>query len=250
MTGQGRNLVAEQVMRVHILAKQLGVSSKAILEKCRAEGLDVPNHMSRLTAGLEATVREWFSEGTHQTTVETAERVDLTKARVKRKRTAKKAAPKAAAEAPTTVAETPVAEALPSAEAPVAAEAPPAEAAPAEPAIITVEAAPPTEQLTPEPEAPPEAWPMEAPAEPLAPAAEAPAEAAPAEAPAEPEPVLPAGPQNIPAPPKLRGPTVIRVEAPETLVRRPTGPRFGGFRPPPIAESAQRSRSQRTRRGR
>ncbi|MCH7813116.1 MAG: translation initiation factor IF-2 N-terminal domain-containing protein, partial [Planctomycetes bacterium] len=43
-------------MRVHILAKQLKVSSKAILTKCSAEGLPVKNHMTALSAGLEATI--------------------------------------------------------------------------------------------------------------------------------------------------------------------------------------------------
>ena len=70
--------------RVHILAKELNVTSKAILAKCRAEGLSVKNHMSTLTAGQEATLREWFSEGAHQTTVEVADRVDLEKVRAKR----------------------------------------------------------------------------------------------------------------------------------------------------------------------
>ncbi len=78
-------------MRVHILAKGLNVSSKTIVEKCHAEGIDVvKNHMSTLSAGLEATIREWFSEGSHDTTLETAERIDLAKVRVKPKR--KKAA--------------------------------------------------------------------------------------------------------------------------------------------------------------
>jgi len=81
-------------MRVHILAKELGVTSKAILEKCRAEGLELKNHMATLSAGLEATVREWFSEGVHETVEEKAERVDLKKVRKKttRKRATKKKA--------------------------------------------------------------------------------------------------------------------------------------------------------------
>lgn len=62
-----------------MLAKELGVSSKVILEKCRKEGLNIKNHMSVLSAGQEATIREWFSEGEHTTTVERAERVDLKK---------------------------------------------------------------------------------------------------------------------------------------------------------------------------
>jgi len=76
--------------RVYILAKELGVKSTAIVKKCQGEGLDVKNHMSWISAGLTATVREWFSEGEHATTVETTEKVDLKKVRLKKKLKAKK----------------------------------------------------------------------------------------------------------------------------------------------------------------
>jgi translation initiation factor IF-2 len=78
------------------LAKELGVKSKAIVEKCQAEGLDVKNHMATISAGLAATIREWFSEGEHVTTVETAKKVDLKKVRIRKKR--KKAVKKAKVE--------------------------------------------------------------------------------------------------------------------------------------------------------
>ncbi len=78
--------MAKTTTRAHILAKELGVKSKAIVEKCQAEGLDVRNHMSTISAGLAATIREWFSEGEHGTTVETTEKVDLKKVRVRKKR--------------------------------------------------------------------------------------------------------------------------------------------------------------------
>ena len=73
-------------MRVHILARELKVPSKVIVTKCRAEGLNITNHMSTLTAGLAATIREWFSEGQHDTTVETTSRVDLAKVRLSEKK--------------------------------------------------------------------------------------------------------------------------------------------------------------------
>ncbi|GAG33344.1 unnamed protein product, partial [marine sediment metagenome] len=85
--------MAKATTRVHLLAKELGVKSKFIVEKCQAEGLDfVKNHMATISMGLAATIREWFSEGEHSTTMETAGRVDLKKARVKRpkKKVAKK----------------------------------------------------------------------------------------------------------------------------------------------------------------
>ena len=78
--------MAKAITRVYILAKELGVKSQAIVEKCQAEGLDVKNHMATIGAGLAATIREWFTEGEHATAVETAERVDLEKVRVRRKK--------------------------------------------------------------------------------------------------------------------------------------------------------------------
>ena len=48
--------------RVFELARELGVTSKRVLTKCRAEGLDIKNHMSTVSAGLEATIGEWFSK--------------------------------------------------------------------------------------------------------------------------------------------------------------------------------------------
>jgi translation initiation factor IF-2 len=70
-------------IRVNQLAKELGVTSKDILDKCRAEGLGekVPNHMSVLSIGLSETVREWFSSvagsGGGGTAVETAPPVEV-----------------------------------------------------------------------------------------------------------------------------------------------------------------------------
>ncbi|MGA2172975.1 MAG: translation initiation factor IF-2 N-terminal domain-containing protein, partial [Sedimentisphaerales bacterium] len=74
------------ITRVYLLARELGVNSTAILKKCQDEGLDVKNHMTTISAGLAATIREWFSEGEHSTTVETAEKVNLEKVRVKKTR--------------------------------------------------------------------------------------------------------------------------------------------------------------------
>jgi translation initiation factor IF-2 len=81
--------------RVYILAKELGVKSSAIVKKCQNEGLDVKNHMSAISAGLAATIREWFSEGENITTIETSTKVDLKKVRIRKKKTVKKAKPKA-----------------------------------------------------------------------------------------------------------------------------------------------------------
>jgi len=81
--------------RVYILAKELGVKSSAIVKKCQDEGLDVKNHMSAISAGLAATICEWFSEGENVTTIEQSEKVDLKKVRIKKKVKRKPAAKKA-----------------------------------------------------------------------------------------------------------------------------------------------------------
>ncbi len=232
-------------MRVHILAKELNVPSKVIIEKCQAEGIDsVKNHMSTLSAGLQATILEWFSEGSHTVAVETAKRVDLEKVRLKpRKRKAARTGedeshdeaalgddgdvalaeapedrheplvPAPTVEAPT---EGPTTTALP--EAPVLAPPPMPPAADSPPPRV--------EELT----EPAEQVPLPAAVE----ADESPegddTEAAAAKVI---KPVAPAGPQHVPAPAKLQGPRVVRYEAPDHDVRPPRrGPRERGATPP------------------
>ncbi|MCA9278444.1 MAG: translation initiation factor IF-2 [Phycisphaeraceae bacterium] len=76
-------------LRIFNLAKELGVSSKAIVAKCQAEGIPesiVKNHMSTVSAGLEASIRQWFTAGPDEesSTLEVAEKVDLKKVSVRR----------------------------------------------------------------------------------------------------------------------------------------------------------------------
>jgi len=207
--------------RVYILARELGVKSSAIVKKCQDEGLDVKNHMTAISAGLAATIREWFSEGENVTTVETAEKVDLSEVRVKKPQRTK------------------VMQASPSTEEP-------GESGSFEAAVAEAE-------LAEETEAPQEE--VEAPAPAVAPVMEVQqAEEEPVQAPelavetVEPEPpvvvevpprapvvetkkveieVLPAGPMlGKPRPAILSGPQVVRVEAPEPLDRPRPRPRL------------------------
>jgi len=185
--------LAKSITRVHLLAKELGVKSKAIVEKCQAEDLDIKNHMSTISAGLAATIREWFSEGEHSTTIETAKRVDLKKARV-RKRAKKK-----------TIAVKKVDEAVGAeAEVAVSTEVAVEEAAEVEPAKAkTVKAK--------------KAKVIKAKGVKVKPA--------------KPKTVVPAGPMlEKPTPAKLSGPKVIRVEKVEPSAARP---RRGKAKPKP-----------------
>ncbi|MGD0596756.1 MAG: translation initiation factor IF-2 [Sedimentisphaerales bacterium] len=177
------------VTRVYLLARELGVSSTAIMKKCQDEGLDIKNHMATISAGLAATIREWFSEGDHTTAVETTDKVDLEKVRVKKSRSKKSA------------------EAAP----------PPAETPQETPAVIQIQETPPI--ATPVVETPAEPMPVvEKPAPPQLRRAVARVE------PPKPEPIIPAGPMlEKPEPAKLTGPQVVRIEKPEPMaaLRRP-----------------------------
>jgi translation initiation factor IF-2 len=202
--------------RVYILARELGVKSSAIVKKCQDEGLNVQNHMATISAGLAATIREWFTEGENLTTVETAERVHLEEVRVKRK--------------PKHVEQTQVAvepdieeeEAL-GAEVEIGEEV-------AEPVVqerVELPQEPPvvvageTSAVVAAPVAP-EASPVAAPPE--QPPAEVQVQPPVVKPPEKPKPpeivVMPAGPMlDKPRPAKLSGPQVVRVEAPEPLDR-------------------------------
>jgi translation initiation factor IF-2 len=178
--------------RVYILARELGVKSSAIVNKCEAEGLDVKNHMSVISAGLAATIREWFSESENVTTVETTQKVDLKRVRIRKKTKKKKAVeeqePKDAKQAEQEKTEEKKVEKIKKSEVKKKQE-------PDKPIQPEAE----VEVAEPEPpKAPPKIVP-----------------------PKEPEPIKPAGPiLEKPAPARLTGPDVVRVEKPEPL-RRP-----------------------------
>ena len=81
-------------LKVFQLAKELGIDSKAIVRKCKDE--QVPNietHMSPVSAGLAATIREWFNAGELKTAIESTQHIDAARIqKAPRKRTSKKTA--------------------------------------------------------------------------------------------------------------------------------------------------------------
>jgi len=252
-------------LRVHTLSKELGVTSKAIVTKCHMEKVEgITNHMSTVSAGLAETIREWFSEESQGTAVEEAAKVDLKKVRAKRRSPARRkkgeeegGEPSAEAEA-----ETAVEVAEPEAPAVVAEPAPvaPVEAVEAvSPVVTTEEAVPESPAASPvseaslsvliEPpapvEAPPEAVVAPAEAEPLAPAASAPvSEPAPPPVP-EAKPIVPAGPQNIPAPAQMKGPNIVGFAKPDPISRPVPRAPFRPFAGGGTAESSEADASPR-----
>jgi len=218
--------------RVFELARELSVTSKIVLEKCRAEGLEIKNHMSTLSAGLEATVREWFSDMPGGgTAVETAEHVDLERARKQaKKQRRKKVEDKKPPEPPTEAAEEPQPQAV--AEKAVAEAASQPEGAVA-PAAEPAGQAPDTEE-TPKPAKPKKV-------------AKKSAKKTRKRAP-EPEEVKPAGPQVVPKPAVLKGPRVVRVEKPDLMLGarpRRAGPVAAPSREPDTAPRPKRGKGER-----
>ena len=191
--------------RVHQIAKELGVTSKDVVKKCELEGITaVTNHMSTLSAGLAATIRDWFNEageGDSGTSVQTAAPVDVTKARAKaKKRVRKKPATKKVESKDTESTEDAAPPAEPVADAPVA------------PSVETPTAA---DDAVPTPETKDDGG--DAPETPTAP---------------EPVEEAPRGRKlEQPVKTKLAGPKVIRVETPDVIPKpraNRSGPPAGG----------------------
>ena len=233
-------------MRVHILAKELNVPSKVIIDKCKAEGIDsVKNHMSTLSAGLHATICEWFTAGSHESAVETARPVDIDKVRIRRRRVSADGAAGRADQSgatPSDDSESAVATAEHDVDADFEsaddADEPIGVGVIAEPPIpVEVESQEPSESVAAPETVTETAEVVGATFESVAPAEGAAAATGPttesAEAPspeaeAERRVIAPAGPQNVPAKAKLQGPRVVRYEAPERDVGSfPRAPRGG-----------------------
>ncbi|MFG0252146.1 MAG: translation initiation factor IF-2, partial [Phycisphaerales bacterium JB038] len=257
--------------RVFQIAKELGITSKDILRKCEAEGLDnITNHMSTVTVGLEETLRQWFGEseeGHAATAVETAPKVKVER-RAKRRAVAKR---RTKTEEPETTADTAQAptEEAPAEPTPVAtiaapAEAPPSVDEPTEAAEVSVEEPPapsadgdlppaapvveaPTETAEPVEETPPVA-------EPVAPAATAePAEGIPLATEAvaaaeeiqtevlaegEEEDAGPAGVKNVPRRPEEIAPAGPQLEATKPAKLR--GPKVVRIEQPEVIRAPRR----------
>jgi translation initiation factor IF-2 len=232
-------------IRLNQLAKELGVLSKDILEKLRAEGLEdvAPNHQSTVSVGLAETIREWFASGSSGgTAVETAPPPRASKPKATKKKTESShgeedpAAVRAEVEhaEPTPSADEatpPEAPAEPAPVTPVVAEPPappavvetPAPVAPAHPPVSTEAPAAPAPVMPAAPVAPPRRIEPPAPAAPLAPAARV-------ETPAPPAPATP--PAAHPAPPHAGRPGVSAAPATRPTIRLDSRPPAGGDRKP------------------
>ena len=53
--------MAKKGTKVKDLARELGVTARSVIDRCRAEGFQVQNSITRLNMELERNVRTWFS---------------------------------------------------------------------------------------------------------------------------------------------------------------------------------------------
>ncbi|MEO0475349.1 MAG: translation initiation factor IF-2 [Planctomycetota bacterium] len=205
-----------KTLRIHNLAKELGVQSKVIVAKCQDEGVpDITNHMSVVKVGLAHTIRQWFAleeeDHSQDTAIETTHNIDVKKVR---KKAAKKKAAKKKAAAKETEEEVEVEE---SAEAESATQ----KKTTKKKTKAATKKTPVDEEAADTPEA--EAAPPQEPEQPAGP----PQPAGQQNVPDRPDVIKPAGEQlTTPKQVKLKGPKVIRVEKPEPVAPpRPRGPR-------------------------
>jgi translation initiation factor IF-2 len=164
--------------------------------------------MATISAGLAATIREWFSEGENVTTVETAEKVDLDEVRVRR-RPKQEEDMQVAVEPQVEEGESPILETEEILAEPMVQEpqelplAQPVAVEQETPMVVEAPVAPELPPVVAQPGQPPVEVQVQEPVK--------------VEKPKEPEIiVLPAGPMlHKPRPAKLSGPQIVRVEAPE-----------------------------------
>ncbi|MGD0139519.1 MAG: translation initiation factor IF-2 [Tepidisphaeraceae bacterium] len=208
-------------IRVNLLAKELGIESRLILQKLKDEGLGekAPNHMSTLPLGLAESVREWFSGAGGGTAVETAPHVDVA---TKPKTVRSKKKKESAAETGVSTAES--------------AEGSRETLAGESTMTVFVEAPPPAPASVAEPPAPPKK---------KRPAARAKAPAAPEAEPAAAAPPPPEAPAAPPAPPAAPPPAAAKPAAAVPPPAPPAPPGAEHVRPPrPTVTLASRAASQ------
>lgn len=52
--------MANKGIKIKDLARELGVTSRELVDRCRAEGVNVQNSISKLKVEQERRVREWY----------------------------------------------------------------------------------------------------------------------------------------------------------------------------------------------
>ena len=53
--------MSKKGIKIKELAKELGITSRDLIDRCRAEGLPVENSATKVKVELEHVIREWFA---------------------------------------------------------------------------------------------------------------------------------------------------------------------------------------------
>ena len=56
--------MAKKGIKIKDLAHEIGITSRQLIDRCRAEGYPVQNSITKLNPELERRVRSWFAGGT------------------------------------------------------------------------------------------------------------------------------------------------------------------------------------------
>ena len=54
--------MAKKGIKIKDLAKDLGLTSRSLIDRCRAEGVPIQNSITKLDRATEARVRGWFGQ--------------------------------------------------------------------------------------------------------------------------------------------------------------------------------------------
>lgn len=56
--------MAKKGIKIKELARELGITSRVLIDRCRAEGLTIQNSITKLPIDKERLVRAWFTDET------------------------------------------------------------------------------------------------------------------------------------------------------------------------------------------
>ena len=54
--------MAKKGIRIRDLAKELGLTSRQLIDRCRAEGYPVQNSITKASPDLERRIRSWYAQ--------------------------------------------------------------------------------------------------------------------------------------------------------------------------------------------
>jgi hypothetical protein len=68
--------MAKKGIKLADLAKELGVTSRVLIDRCRGEGLAVQNSITKLPPAAERAIRSWFASAPRADIRDAPRRVD------------------------------------------------------------------------------------------------------------------------------------------------------------------------------